>query len=158
MLPDGRNSRADGASLGDASGGDAPTELRIGPHLFRWEPPDTGYLAYGGDIDAAAMAEIGAESLKFTRGPPRVFLIVDMAKAGSISAGARKVAAENSAGIAFRGIAVVGASRPLRVLAGLVSRAVDIMHKNKDNPTRFFATEAEARAWIAERRRAVAAR
>lgn len=158
MLPDGRDNRANDASLGDASRGDAPTELRIGAHLFRWEPPDTGYLAYAGDVDAADMAEIARKSLTFTRGPPCVFLIVDMAKAGSISAEARKISAENGAGIAFRGIAVVGASRTLRVLAGLVSRAVDIMNKNKDNPTRFFATEAEARAWIAERRRAVAAR
>jgi len=157
MLPNSRNNGANDVSLGDASRGDAPTELRIGAHLFRWEPPDTAYLAYGGDVDAASMAEIADKSLQFTLASPCVFLIVDMAKAGSISAEARKVSANTSAGVAFRGIAVVGASRTLRILASLVSRAVDIMNKNIDNPTRFFATEAEARAWIAERRRAVAA-
>lgn len=129
-----------------------PEEIHVGSHFFRWEPPDIGYIAYMGDVDGPTMATLSRGSRAFTVGKPRVFLLVDMTKAGHIDADARKASADGGAGIVLCGVAVVGASPTLRVVAGLVSRAIDILHGNKDNPTRFFETEDEARRWIAERR------
>lgn len=127
-------------------------EIRVGPHLFRWEPPDLGYTTYGGDLDGETMRQLAVRSREFTLGKPRVFLIVDMSRIGKVSPDARKSSAAGSQELNLRGIAVIGASAPLRIIAGLVTRAVDLINRNADNPTRFFETEAEARAWIAGRR------
>ncbi|MDI1484001.1 STAS/SEC14 domain-containing protein [Polyangium sp. y55x31] len=137
---------------------DAPSEIRIGAHLFRWEPPDLSYLAYFGDLDGPTSAELSRVSRAFTLGKPRVFLLVDMSKMGRITREARTASAEGGKDLALRGTAVVGASPHMRVLAGLVTRAISLLYGGSDNPTRFFTTEAEARAWIAERRRELDAR
>lgn len=134
---------------------DAQYEVRVGGHLFRWEPPDIGYVSYLGDLQEPAAGEFSARSRRFTLGRPYVFLIVDMAKLGKISAEARKQSAQGSKDLNLRGVAVIGASASMRIVAGLVSRAIDLLNRNPDNPTRFFETEAEARAWIAARRIAI---
>lgn len=131
---------------------DSANEIRVGSHLFRWEAPDIGYIAYCGNLDGATMGQLSEESRRFTLGQPCVFLIVDMARAGKVSAAARQQSARGSKDLNLRGIAVIGASASLRLIAGLVSRAVDLVNRNTDNPTRFFETEAEARSWIATRR------
>ena len=134
----------------------APIEIHVGTHLFRWEPPDIGYLSYFGDLDGKSMAALSQASRSFTLGKPRVFLLVDMSKVGSIAGDARRVAADGSKDLHFRGMAIIGASAHIRVIAGLVSRAVDLLHHKNDNPTRFFETEAQAREWIKGRREAIA--
>jgi len=133
--------------------GEASTDIPIGPHLFRWEPPDIAYVSYLGDLDGPASEALSRESRRFALGKPRVFCLVDMSRIGHITRQARTASADAGKGLAFRGIAVVGASAHMRILAGLVSRAVDLLYGNRDNPTRFFATEAEGRSWITERRR-----
>ncbi|MRG92789.1 hypothetical protein [Polyangium spumosum] len=130
-----------------------PSEIWIGTHLFRWEPPDLGYVRYIGDLDGPAARALSNESRRFALGKPRVFLLVDMSSIGQITREARTASAEAGKDLAFRGTAVIGASAHLRILAGLVARAVALLHGASDNPTRFFTTEAEGRAWIAERRR-----
>lgn len=137
---------------------DPPNEVRIGLHLFRWEEPDTGYISYCGNLEGPAMGQLSELSRRFTVGQPWVFLIVDMSKVGKISAAARQQSARGSKDLNLRGIAVVGASTPLRLLAGVVARAIDLVNRNIDNPTRFFETEAEARSWIAARRSLIAQR
>lgn len=137
----------------ESRGAESPVEVKIGHHLFRWEPPDIGYVYYDGDMDAASMLAYAEQSRIYTANKPRVFLIVNTSKLGRLSAEARRMSADGSKGLALRGIAVIGASRTIRVLAELVSRGMDILNRNNDNPTRFFETEAEARAWIDTRRR-----
>lgn len=132
---------------------DSSAEFWIGRHFFRWEPPDLGYVRYEGDMDAASMLAYSEQSRVYTTNKPRVFLIVNTSKLGRFSAEARRMSADGSKGLALRGIAVIGASRAIRVIAELVSRGMDILNRNNDNPTRFFETEAEARAWIDTRRR-----
>lgn len=127
-------------------------EVRVGAHLFRWEAPDIGYIAYCGNLDGPTMGELSEQSRRFTLGQPCVFLLVDMTKAGKVTASARQQSAKGSKDLNLRGIAVIGASTPLRLISGLVSRAVDLLNRNTDNPTRFFETEEEARSWIATRR------
>lgn len=137
---------------------DSHNELRVGPHLFRWEEPDIGYISYCGNLDGPAMGELSEQSRRFTVGQPCVFLLVDMSRVGKVSAAARQQSAKGSKDLNLRGIAVIGASTPLRLLAGVVARAIDVLNRNTDNPTRFFETEAEARSWIAARRALVGQR
>lgn len=132
-----------------------PIEIKVGRHLFRWEPPDIGYVSYFGDLDADAAASLSAVSRQFTVGKPRIFLLVNLARVGQISKEARSSSAAGSKDLSIRGIAVVGAAGPIRVVVGLVTRAVELMQTKQDSPTRFFATEAEGRQWIAQRRRAL---
>lgn len=131
---------------------DSKYAVNVGAHWFRWESPDVGYISYTGDVDGASMTLLAEKSRKFTLGSSCVFLIVDMAKAGKISAEARQRSAEGGKDLNLRGIAVIGASTYIRIIAGLVSRAIDLVNRNTENPTRFFDTELEARAWIETRR------
>lgn len=135
--------------------GDNPNEIYVGAHLFRWEPPDIGYLCYRGDLDGPAMIALRDEGRRFTVGLPQVFTLVQMAHLGKVSMEARKQSAQGGKDVNMRGIAIVGASAPLRLISSLVSRAFDLLNGNTDNPTRFFETESEARAWIAARRTAL---
>ena len=132
--------------------GDTPNEIYVGAHLFRWEPPDIGYLCYRGDLDGPAMIALREEGRRFTVGLPQVFTLVQMAQLGKVSMEARRQSAQGGKDVNMRGIAIVGASAPLRLISSLVSRAFDLLNGNTDNPTRFFETESEARAWIAARR------
>jgi hypothetical protein len=134
---------------------DRQYELSVDEHRFRWDPPDLGYISYSGDVDGESMALLAEKSRRFTVGQPCVFLVVDMAKAGKISAAARKLSAEVWKDLNLRGIAVIGASASMRIIAGLVSRAIGLLNKNTDNPTHFFETELEALNWIATRRAAL---
>ncbi len=116
---------------------EAPQEVMVGPHMFRWEPPDIGCVIYHGDLDGPTTADLSEAGRRFTKGRPYVFLLVDVSKLGKVSAEARR------------------GSATLRVISSLVTRAVDLLNGNTDNPTRFFQTEAEARAWITGRRQQV---
>lgn len=137
--------------------GDNPNEIYVGAHLFRWEPPDIGYIRYQGDLDAPAMIALRDRGRQFTVGQPQVFMVVEMAYLGKVSLEARRQSAQGGKDVNMRGIAVVSASAPLRLISSLVSRAFDLLNGNVDNPTRFFETESEARAWIAARRTALQA-
>jgi hypothetical protein len=45
----------------------------------------------------------------------------------------------------------------MRVIFGFGVRAYNLIARRKDNPTRFFDSEAAARAWLAKRREALCA-
>lgn len=130
-------------------------EVHVGGHLFRWEPPDTTYLRYCGDLDGGAMQKLVDNSRRFTVGKPHVFLLVDMAQVGKVAADARKRSAQGGKDVRLRGVAIIGASAPMRLIAGMSTRAIDLLYGNRDNPTRFFEAESEARTWIASRRIAI---
>jgi hypothetical protein len=91
-------------------------------------------------------------------GKPRVFLLMDHSNVDSISAEARKVALEATQDLRIAGGASFGASFTVRVLVSLLARAHSIFWGEDAKVIRFFRTEAEARAWIEERRRALAAK
>jgi hypothetical protein len=56
------------------------------------------------------------------------------------------------------GTAFIGASKRSQVFHALVAAALDPSRREADVPLRFFDTEAEARSWITERRRALEAK
>jgi hypothetical protein len=130
-------------------------EFRAGEHLPRWEPPDVAFLAYIGDLDGDSAYQLSQVSRPFTLPTPYVLLLIDMSRVGKITPEARKCLTAGSRNVLLRGIAVCGASNAMRILSMLITRAVDVIYGYTDNPTRFFSNEAEARAWLVERRKAV---
>jgi hypothetical protein len=134
------------------SAGDRACEIPFGSHVFRWEPPDFGYIVYDGYVDGPMVASFSTQSRPILLGKPWIFMLVDVTKLTKITSEGRKLSAQGSKDLNLRGVAIVGASPSMRVIAGLVSRAVEILGGSTNNPTRFFENEREAHAWIATRR------
>lgn len=139
----------------DSSAYDSACELHFGPHVFRWQPPDLGHVIYDGQVDGPMVASLNAQSRRILLGRPRLFMLVDVTKLTKITSEGRKLAAQGSQDLNLRGVAIVGASASIRIIAGLVGRAVELLSGSTNNPTRFFETEREARTWIAARREEV---
>jgi hypothetical protein len=130
---------------------------RVGGSSFRFEPPDLCIWTLVGDISAETVRALLDEQHRAVSGMPAVFSLVFASKVGSVSKEARKESTEVRPGINARGVAYIGASFPVRVLAILVTKANELLNRAVENPLRFFNTEAEARAWIEQRRAEVAA-
>lgn len=130
-------------------------EKHEGHILIRTEPPDAYFVAFVGDISEDVLLSKMRELRVYTEGKPYVLAINDLTKMRSITAAARNLAVEEGKHLPLRGTAIVGASFQLRVLATLANKALSLLSKKGDYETRFFDTEAEARAWINERRRAL---
>lgn len=85
-------------------------------------------------------------------GFPYLLKLVDMRRAGNITAGARKAGAEKVHDVPVEAVAIFGANFGVRVLANLVIRAGCILRGISTVPTMFFETEDEGRAWLERRR------
>lgn len=117
-----------------------------------FEPPDTTVWRFHGDVSESAMRELTHRERQFIDGSPYLLKLVDMTRAGNISAGARKAGAEKVHDIPVLAVAIFGANFAIRVVANLVIRAGCIMRKIDTVPTRFFVTENEGRVWLETRR------
>jgi hypothetical protein len=119
--------------------------VREGADISRW--------VFIGDIDADEIRRLLAQQAAAMAGCAHVLALVDMTRAGKISADTRKAGAEGSSRN-LAGAAIVGASFHLRVLARLVIQAGALFRKARpgDVPVRFFETSGEALEWFAERR------
>lgn len=120
----------------------------------RWEPPDTMFAQYAGHLQVGDIRRAHAEVKASVQGCPYFLMLIDASRLTSVSGEARRAMAENGeTAKRLRGTAIVGASFHFRALGTMVARAVSLLNRHEDNPTRFFATEAEGRVWLAERRR-----
>ena len=127
-----------------------------GPSYVTFNPPDTVFIVWIGDVDEAEMERVVEATSVVSGAPPTLFLIADVSRMGSVTGGARRAAAEGSKRTNVRGSAVLGASFAARVIITLTDKIQGVLGAS-DCPTRYFATEVEARAWIAERRATIGA-
>ncbi|NUQ75608.1 MAG: STAS/SEC14 domain-containing protein [Polyangiaceae bacterium] len=118
----------------------------------RFEPPDLCVAVFIGDIDAPLMRRMNDQLRRAAEGRDYIFMLIDQTRAGSISAEARKLGVEGVKGIHVRDSAVIGASFHVRTIMTLVTRVIRLVRGEKGELIQFFATEAEARAYLAERR------
>jgi hypothetical protein len=120
------------------------------------EEPDVAHWCLAGDVTADDIREIYELQLKFCKDKPYVFVLVDVSKIRSITAEARKLAAQGPTPgktvMPIRANVVYGASFHFRVIGTLIAKAAHFIHRGQDNPTRFFENEADGRAWLAQRR------
>lgn len=126
-------------------------ERRLRGHTLRFHPEGLFHFIMDGDVAADDARAITAFVEEHTAERTYVLLLADLSAVGAISHEARSIGVRGEKRIPFRGIAAYGASIEKRILATLILRALALLHRLEDNPVRFFATEAEACAWIAQR-------
>jgi hypothetical protein len=126
-------------------------EQRIGKHRFVFEPPDTCFVTYVGDVSADDCHGFKEVCWNCAAGRRYLLLLLDQRRLGTISPEVRKVTMEAMKGLPVRGTAVMGASFEKRVINGFVNKGLNLVLR-LDNPLRFFDTEERARDWLRERR------
>jgi hypothetical protein len=129
-------------------------EPNIGNQITYYEPPDIFILKLRGGVTWEEGSEINRRHREWGKTLDRVFLLIDLAELDRIDPEVRKDATSTLAEIPLRGM--VGYSAPIkaRVIAKLIFTALNLFSNKADRiPLHFTDTEAEARAWIEERRR-----
>jgi hypothetical protein len=127
---------------------------KIGNQITYLEPPDIIVLKLHGGVTWEEGSEINRRHREWGKTLDRVFLLIDLAELDRIDPEVRKDATSTLAAVPLRGM--VGYSAPLkaRVIAKLIFTALNLFSNKADRiPLHFTHTEAEARAWIDERRR-----
>ncbi len=130
-------------------------EIHVGNHRLLTQGPYLVEIVLIGDLSTENVLRIHEEIGTFERDKDHILLLIDISRMGRLSEEARKAAARPGAMKRCRGIAACGASFPQRVMAILVLKAFRILNRNLDAPVVMFDTEAEARAWLSERRSAL---
>jgi len=129
-------------------------EPNIGNQITYFEPPDIFMLKLRGGVTWEEGSEINRRHREWGKTLDRVFYLIDLAELDRIDAEVRKDATSTLAEMPLRGM--VGYSAPIkaRVIAKLIFTALNLFSNKADRiPLHFTDTEAEARAWIEERRR-----
>ena len=127
----------------------------IGRHTTFFEPPDILFMRLSGPVSEEEAKEIDRVHLAWAAGHPRVFFLLDLSGLESIDPEGRKDASRTVRELPLAGVAIYGAPMKARVLAKLVFTAMNLFKASSADrfPIEFVDTEAEARAWIEERRR-----
>jgi hypothetical protein len=140
------------------AGEEREATLRIGVHEITWEPPHIFVVRLVGDVSGEETNQVFDVFERWAAGGPRAFWLVDLDRVGEMPSEARKAGGERTARSAAADIVCVGGSFEQRLVMKLAVTAAQLLAgwRNSAPPT-FKATEAEARAWIEERRAALAA-
>ncbi len=129
-------------------------EPNIGNQTTFFEAPDIIFLKLKGACVWEEGSEINRRHREWGKDLDRVFFLIDLSELDRIDPEVRKDATRTLAEVPLRGM--VGFSAPIKakVIAKLIFTALNLFSKKADRvPLNFTATEEEARAWIAERRR-----
>lgn len=126
---------------------------RIGDSLLRVEPPDLLFVRDRGTVLPEHIAAIVEEARQLASGGPPLWLM-DMSELGEVPAPTRKFIAKSDLLSLVGGAAVIGATFAHRVIVKLVINVGKLARPGAPSPEiRYFASEAEARAWLDEVRR-----
>ncbi|MDI1475083.1 STAS/SEC14 domain-containing protein [Polyangium sp. y55x31] len=125
----------------------------VGSSRMCFEPPDTCFVTYVGDLDADVVARMNAVLEETTRHRRSVDLLVDLSRTGQVSERVRRHAAFGMLLLNPRATAVFGADFHLRVVVSMITKAIRLLHVDLRGQIKFFDRETDARAWLAEVRR-----
>ncbi|WP_044988292.1 STAS/SEC14 domain-containing protein [Sorangium cellulosum] len=129
---------------------------RRGVLELREEPNGILYVSPEGELSEEMARSIAAASRRIKESGREVLALADVSRIKAVPHDVRKLMASGALGARHDAVAVVGASFALRVLAMLTARSMNLL-TSRSYPIEFFATEAEACAWLLaqrERRRA----
>jgi len=127
---------------------------RVGGHTCSMEDPDIMAMTLVGRVSAAEGSEINRIHLEMGQSLDRLFYLINMKDFEGMDPAVRKEAGLVMTRLPLRGIAVYQASLTARVIAKLIVGAMNVFKHSSDKaPFEAFATEEDARAWIALRRR-----
>jgi hypothetical protein len=118
-----------------------------------FEPPDTCFVTYVGDLDADVVERMNAALEETVRDHQPIDLLVDLSRTGQVPELVRRHALGGMLALNPRATAVFGADFHLRVVVSMITKAIRLLHVDLRGQIRFFEREAEARAWLAEIKR-----
>lgn len=124
----------------------------IGTHLLRVEPPDLLFIRQRGPFLLEQCVLIFDEARKLAAAAGPILWLTDARELGEVAPDTRRFIGESGSDQFTRASAVFGLSFTQRAVAQFVSKAVALIRGGKPVPLKFFETEAEARAWLAEHR------
>lgn len=131
-----------------------PKDPKIGRHMTSFEEPDLILMKLAGAISTEEGREITGRHVLWGRDRKLVFFLIDATELERIPPDVRRMATDSLKEMPVRGMAVYGAPLKARVLIKLVLTALNLISSEADkNPTVFFEDEAQARTWLANRRR-----
>lgn len=128
------------------SSSDECEQVQIGPHVTLITN-DVMHNTLRGDLILADLQELLqiVERVRAQRG--MIFLLTDTRQLGTIEPAARQYGVKWARTHTVEGSAIYGAGLMARALITLIERAITLVRAHHA-PTVFFATEAQARAWI----------
>jgi hypothetical protein len=116
------------------------------------EGPDAYALRVGGKLDRETIGWIIDQATAALAGGRPVYLLCDMTVYEGVTRAGRKFVGERSLVAVPRAMAIFGVGFTLRISLEMIVRAALALSR-MSLLVRFFDTEAEARAWLAEIRR-----
>jgi hypothetical protein len=131
--------------------------IHAGNHRVYFEQPDVFFIVANGDISVSDVLRIHEAIAAFEEDKEYIFVLMDASRLGAMEPGARKVGTRPEASRRMRGLVVFSASFTQRIVIMLIAKAFALLKKDDRLAIGSFETEAEARAWIDERRRAILA-
>jgi hypothetical protein len=128
--------------------------IEVGRHAVRGEPAEeTLSIRFQGDLSGEDAWNLANQMRLFVHdGERRLFLLLDGSALGNVPPTTRKAIADALLDVPIAAGAIFGASFAQRVIAMLVDRTNKLLRRGQPYETRFFATEEQARAWIARKR------
>lgn len=128
-------------------------QLSLGQHEVRFEEPDLLWVSIRGDLSAEETRRLAEYTLEVAAHREHLLVVADLSALREISSDARREMAARTSEVPYRGMAFFGGSFQARLIAKLVVGAMNVFSsRSRDNPICFLEGEAEARAWIEERR------
>jgi hypothetical protein len=126
---------------------------QIGRQITYLEQPDIFVMKLYGKVTQEEGSEINRRHLEMGRDLDRLFYLIDMKNFEGMDPELRKQAGLTMKTLPLRGIAVFQASLTARVVSKLIVGAMNVFRSGEEKaPFESFASEEEARAWIARRR------
>ncbi|MDI1432545.1 MULTISPECIES: STAS/SEC14 domain-containing protein [Polyangium] len=125
----------------------------FGSSRMCFEPPNTCFVTYVGDLDADIVARMNAALEETMRRHEPVDLLVDLSRTGQVTELVRRHAVGGMLALNPRATAVFGADFHLRVVVSMITKAIRLLHVDLRGQIKFFDREADARAWLAEVKR-----
>jgi len=122
-------------------------------HFRVWfEEPDLLAGRITGWLDAEAAMALVAEEARLSAGREFIYVLGDMSGLTGIDPSAWRPMSKVLGSLPMRGWALFGLGVGARVAIGGIASLIDVL-RGVSVPSALRSTEAEARAWIAERRR-----
>ncbi len=127
-----------------------PETLAVGPHEFRFNPPDRIHFVMGKVFDDAhARVYLDFIFTHASRPGTRLYASYELSKLERVTSAARRRIIHIDRPYPLGGLAIVGASFTVRTLASMILSAGRLLAPGFfDFPHRFVATLEQANAWF----------
>ena len=135
----------------------AELDFEIGGHQFRFLPPDIFLIRWRGPGTTNDFEQLFTYVDRLVPSKA-IFVVADVSDLGTIDRAVRKMVSTDPRMQCVRGLALLGASFHIRVLLGMMSKAMNFFHSHPRAKVFTSESEGEALAWIAKERAHVQAK